>query len=305
MKYYLGIDGGGTKSRMMAVDIDERPIGEALGGSTNMASNPHEAVAKTLKDLFSDFLTAHNLKQEDCLSIAIGSAGLDSEKSHHVMEEMIRAVGFSCPVVAVNDSLLVLAAATKGGPGIVVISGTGAVAYGLGADGQTVRCGGWGHLLDDGGSAYWLGKEALRAAFFSYDGRGPKTVLEQVFKEKFDTDALPDCIDAVYGRFNKSDIAQYAREVEQGAKNGDAVCMRILREGAQELYWLADTVAQKLGAAALDVIVSGGNIINNNLLYELFVQKLQENHPQLRVRKIDKEPVMGAIYLALNAGGKG
>lgn len=297
-KYYIGIDGGGTKCRLLAVDQERRPIGEALGKSTNLSSNTKEFVLDSLTQLFEDFFELSGMVQEDCSGICIGSAGLDSQKNQDQMEDIIKQLGFTCKVTAVNDSLLALAAATRGKPGVVVVSGTGSIAYGMDAKGKTVRCGGWGHILDDEGSGYWMGKEALRCAMRAYDGRGQNTMLVKLILKKCKANSLLDCMDQVYRGFDKSQIAGYSKLVEDGAQQGDAVSLKITAQAAQALYELAAATLKQMQAENLDVIVSGGNILNNAFLYTRFHALMEKQYPNIQVKKIDQEPVIGAIYLA-------
>ena len=298
MEYYIGIDGGGTKSRLLAVDKENKIIGNSLGTSTNLASNSKEFVCESLRKLFADFFESSGADKKDCIGLCIGSAGLDSKKSEKLMVEIIKQLGFDCKILAVNDSLLVLSAVTKGKPGVVVISGTGSIAYGMNSDNDTIRCGGWGHILDDNGSGYKIGESALKYALRSYDGRGKKTILEETLKKALNLEYLPDCIERVYNDFNKAEIAGYAIYVKEGAAMNDEVCKDIIQEAALELFKLADAVLTKMQADDLEVIVSGGTILNIDMLYTSFIIFMKEKYPKTKVIKIDKEPVMGAIYLA-------
>jgi len=306
LKYFIGIDGGGTKSRLLAIDQNYDMIGNALGSSTNLASNSKEVVYHHLKSMIDDFLLNSSMEIEDCLGICIGSAGIDSKNSGLAMEQIIKDIGFTCQIIAVNDSLLALAAGAKGGPGVVVISGTGSIAYGMDSNKNTVRCGGWGHILDDGGSGYWIGKEALKYALRSSDGRGKKTVLEEIFKEVFKVTYLPDCIDYIYSGFNKAKIAGYAVYVKEGAAKKDSVCMEIIDRGAKELFLLADTLIKSINETAPEVIVSGGTILNIESLFSAFRGYMEKQYPAINVMKLDREPVLGAIHLIVSqAAGKG
>lgn len=298
MSYYLGIDGGGTNSRLMAVDQNDAILAETFGGSTNIASNSVEAAEANLRFLFDSFLNDHQQTMDDCLALCIGSAGLDSDRSVHVMETIIQQYGFSCPVSAVNDGLLALAATTKAKEGIIVISGTGSIVCGISRGGEIVRCGGWGHLLDDVGSGYWIGKEAITSALRAADGRGEKTILTDMIKQDLDLLHISDCMDRVYHDLNKSDIAKYSVFVLNGARAGDVVCYTILEKAADDLFDMADALLKKIQDDSIDVVVSGGTLMKNEILYSLFVEKMQTHYPKIHVKKIHQKPVWGAIYLA-------
>lgn len=298
MVYYLGIDGGGTNSRLMAVDQNDAILAETFGDSTNIASNSVETVEANLRFLFDSFLNDCQQTTNDCLALCIGSAGLDSDHSIHVMETIIRRYGFSCPILAVNDGLLALAAITKAKEGIIVISGTGSIACGISREGETIRCGGWGHLLDDVGSGYWIGKEAMISALRASDGRGEKTILTDMIKQDLNLLHISDCMDRVYHDLNKSDIAKYSVFVLNGARAGDVVCYTILERASDDLFDMADAILKKIQDDSIDVVVSGGTLMKNEILYGLFADKIHVHYPKIHVKKIHQKPVWGAIYLA-------
>lgn len=301
MKYYIGIDGGGTKSRLLAVAPDGSEVGRAMGGSTNLASNTQESVRDCLARLFADFEAGSGANKEDCLAVCIGSAGLDYEAKEQEMQEILRGVGFRCPVVAVNDSLLALAAETRGEPGVVVIAGTGSIAYGRDAEGRTYRAGGWGHLIDDGGSGYWIAKEGVRRTLRAFDGSDPHTLLEQTLPAAFGVALLPEIIDTIYGGANKAELAAFAVYVDEGARQHDAVCCAILEDAAQELFVLVDTILRRMQSPDAMVIASGGTILGCERLFAGFERRVAAAHPGARIGKIQAEPVMGAVYMAMQA----
>ena len=302
MNYYIGIDGGGTKSRILAADQTGQPIDLLFGKSTNLASNTEEFVRRSLNGLFTALLTKNNLAPAMCLGLCIGSAGLDFPENCELMENIIRETGFICPVLAVNDSLPVLVTATGGKPGVVLISGTGSIAYGIDSKGNRTRVGGWGHIFDDEGSGYWIGKEALRHAFFAYDKRGEKTVLEDYLVKHFGVNDLIECMDKIYGdnAVSKAEIAELAFYVKEGAQCGDRVCQQILINAAKGLFLLADTALKNIDKEKPNVTVSGGCIMSNDILFDELKKQVNEAYPCIQVSRIEKEPVYGAVYLAMN-----
>lgn len=284
---------------MIALSETQKFLGQNESGSTNLASNTKEVVLDNLRNLFSGFFAKTHVKIEDCAGLCIGSAGIDQAGNKGQMEELISGCGFTCPVIAVNDSQIVLAAATGGKAGAVLVCGTGSIALGMDEDGETVRCGGWGHLLDDMGSAYWMGMEGIRLALRSYDGRGQKTVLEERLSKALGLGHITDCLEPVYnGGLGKRDIARLAPYVSEGAQAGDPVCTEIMDRSARELFLLTDAVLRKLKTPPGVVTVSGGTIVNNGLLLKLFTGIMARERPLVRIEKIREEPVMGAVFLA-------
>lgn len=300
MQYYIGIDGGGTNSRLLAVDAQQNILYQANGSSTNMASNSKKFVNGSITALLDGCWKTAGLRKADCVGLCIGSAGLDSESTLSAMQEMMEGLGFSCPITVVNDSVLALSAATQTCAGIIVISGTGSIACGMAEDGSIVRCGGWGHLLDDGGSAYWIGKEALRRSLMSYDRRESETILCKYLPKALGVVHITDCLDSVYSDFNKTKLAKLSILVHQAAKDGDAVSLSILRDAARELATLAQAVMHRIQHHIPVVIVSGSTILNNGILFQMFEKALHEINPKIEIRKLQQDPVWGAIYFAMS-----
>lgn len=274
-------------------------LGQNESGSTNLASNSKDHVLTELRSLFSGFFERTYVKPEDCVGLCIGSAGIDYAENKRQMEELISECGFSCPIQVVSDSQIVLSAATGGKAGAVVVSGTGSIALGMDEDGKTVRCGGWGHILDDMGSAYWMGIEGIRRALRSYDGRGQKTFLEESLSEAMGLRHITDCLEPVYnGTLGKQDIAKLSPCISAGAQAGDRVSIEIMENTAKELFILADVVLRKLKTLPDVVTVSGGTIVNDSMLLRLFTGIMAKERPAVRVEKIRAEPIMGAVFLA-------
>src|SRR3990170_4420420 len=118
-------------------------------------------------------------------AICLGIAGVDREDDHTVIRGIMKRIGLKARILIVNDALVALEAGTPGQPGIVIISGTGSIAYGRNAAGEAARSGGWGHVLGDEGSGYWIGRAALRAVLRAADRRGPPTVLTRMLLKHF------------------------------------------------------------------------------------------------------------------------
>ncbi|MDR1138392.1 MAG: hypothetical protein LBK70_00760 [Clostridiales bacterium] len=301
MRHYIGIDGGGTNSRLLCVDEHQKQIGDIVyGGGTNIASNSCDYVKDNLHRLLDGFYAKTSLSRQDCLGVCIGSAGVDSSMHVKMMQKSIRGLGYECKIVVVNDGLLPLANyVDKGKLGIVLISGTGSIAYGMDKMGNTIRVGGWGHILDDGGSGYWIAIQALHCAFCAYDGRGKPTVLTDMLLSHFGIQDLADCIGTVYGEYSKdkSKVAQLSRLVMQGALQGDTICNDILVQAAKQLSILATSLLRRLNTQDANVVVNGGNILGNYILMDNFVKTIQESYPAVNVIKAQKDPVWGAIAL--------
>ncbi len=296
--FYLGIDGGGTKSRLMAADDDGNLYGPYIGGSTNLNSNSMETITKNIQQLIDEFLKDQNLGAESITSFCLGSAGVDRMQDVKTYTDILRNVPLLCPVQVVNDVEIALESETQGNPGVVIISGTGSVAVGKNGDNEVARAGGWGHLLGDEGSAYWIATQGIKKALHAFDGRGPKTMLVDRFCVELALENVTDILDLVYTpNFNKSDLAALALHVHYAAELNDAVSLQILDEAAEGLYLHAKAIFAQLNLPKDSaIILSGGTIEGSKLLNAKLIDKLAPLSSKVKVRS--QEPCFGAISLA-------
>jgi N-acetylglucosamine kinase-like BadF-type ATPase len=184
----------------------------------------------------------------------------------------------------------------------VIISGTGSIAYGRDSRGRAARAGGWGSVLSDEGSAYWIGHQALRAVMRQADGRGPATELTPLVLASFGRARAEDLVRDVYASdFEPSAMASLASVVQQAADAEDVVARSIIDAGARELGIAAGSVADQLGLAACRVILSGGVFRAVPLMIAAVTDRLRLRWPDDCVRLLDVEPAVGAVRLALRA----
>jgi N-acetylglucosamine kinase-like BadF-type ATPase len=296
--FYIGIDGGGTGSRLVAVDKDFKTIALVEGRSTNIDANSLLFVRETLRDLFSRFFAASGLKVSDCCGLCIGGAGLDYDAASKQMRELILNLGFFCPCIAVNDSEIALAAATGGKSGAILISGTGSVCFGVTQNGERFKSGGWGHILSDGGSAYYIGIEAIKFAFKQHDGREPKDLLLAKMLEYFNVAQMPDALNGTY-KMNKTQVAALAPIVFDCVKNGSLSAKKIVENAADELFYITGAVMKGFKNEQLTVYCTGGNILNNAELFKLTKNKIEAAFLNAKVETMDAMPHMGAARLAM------
>lgn len=178
MPYYVGIDGGGTKTSVELRTRGSAAHSRAVFGPLNCNSD-RTAAAKTLTDTLA-WLAAQPEGLAGCDGLCIGSAGISNPDAYNFIQDIIRAGGYTGPLQIVGDQVTALAGALGQPVGTVLIAGTGSICYARTADGREARSGGWGHLIDDEGSAYALGRDILRAVVRAADGRAPATALTEL-----------------------------------------------------------------------------------------------------------------------------
>jgi N-acetylglucosamine kinase-like BadF-type ATPase len=203
----------------------------------------------------------------------------------------------------VSDALIALAAGAPEVLGIVLVAGTGSVAYGRDGE-RSARSGGWGYLLGDEASAYWLGLAAVRQGIRGLDGRGPQTTLYERIRARLGVDTPQDLSDWFYSKLApRTAVAELAGVVEEAAREGDAGAEAILALAAEHLSRAASAVARKLEfAGEYPLILAGGTFRACPSLEPRLVSRLELTGPELRgarVERLQVEPASGAVLLAL------
>jgi N-acetylglucosamine kinase-like BadF-type ATPase len=299
--HVLGIDAGGTKTVCYLADGDGNVLGEARAGGANLQAEGELGVEKVLHSVMDQALGG---RVRDVDAICLGMAGVDRDSEGGVVRAIMRRIGAGAPAVVVNDALVALVAGVGGAPGVVIISGTGSIAYGRNADDQAARAGGWGHILGDEGSGYWIGRRALRAVARAADGRGPATALTPRLLNHFAVSRPSDLITEVYDReVRHQSLAQLARLVQQARDEGDEVATQILEMAAHELVRSARSVVErlKMGGDAVQFVLAGGVFTGVPWLAQELRRRLPGIAPRGQVRLLEVEPALGAVRLALDA----
>lgn len=299
MSHVLGIDAGGTKTVCLLADEHGTIIAEARRGGANLQAVGELEVEKVLHDVMEEAIGDRDVRPA---AICLGIAGVDRPDDSAVVKSIMKRIGYKARVLVVNDALVALEAGAPGQPGVVVISGTGSISYGRNAVGEAARSGGWGYVLGDEGSGYWIGRAALRAVLRQSDHRGPKTVLSTLLLEHFGIQRAQELIHEVYHtNLKPSAIGSLAQCVQAAFTQGDAVAIGILRGAADELEASALSVARRLDMIGqpFTFILAGGIFRAVPWLEQELERRLPVSSPQSRVRLLDREPAAGAVALAL------
>ncbi|MBO8165543.1 MAG: N-acetylglucosamine kinase [Brevibacillus sp.] len=311
----LAVDGGGTKCLAVMVAADQRVLGSGRAGSCNYQGSGIEAAGRELTEAIRQAMrdTGQNggfpdepaVWEVECA--VFGMAGLDTEHDRRVILEMVRQVLDRLAIrvrhlIVENDGFAALLGATNGSPGILVIAGTGSIAYGVNAEGRTARAGGWGHRVGDEGSGYWIGKQMITAVLKAADGRGRSTRLTDSLLSYLGLSEVEELYNWTYGpSYSVEKVGELSPLVSEAADKGDAVAGHILDQAADELYQAARAVIEQLALndRPFKMILQGGVLQNDERVRRLVVDKVRRLTPQVEVDSDKHEPISGVIAQGL------
>jgi glucosamine kinase len=319
-RYVMGIDGGATKTLAAVLDLDERAVHLAEGGPSNEDAVGANAAVEALLEVADDALRRAGIAQSELATSVLAVAGTDTD----AIARKVQAARTDDWIV-VNDVVGAWAAATGGQPGVGAISGTGSNVFGVGPGGQAWRVGGWGHLLGDGGSGYWLGSHSIRAALADRDGSGPPTALSAAAEEFFSVPSVEALAALVYAKpLTKGEIAAFAVVACELAQGGDAVARDLYRRGAAELAAQIGVVIRRTGLAAgaagdlegeaagehddtgeFPVGLIGSVFRAGSIFVDPIAAAVHEIAPRARVSVVEMAAVGGSLQLAARACGRG
>lgn len=291
MDFLAGIDGGGTKTKVICMTPEGTLLETKKFGPFNLNSIGPERFCSLLEEI-STYLTTLG----HCISLVIGSAGISNLDMVQMVAQAMEQAEISNWKL-VGDQEIALYGALDGAPGIALIAGTGSICFGTAPDGSVARSGGWGHLIGDEGSGYALGRDALIAVAKAWDGYGEQTRLTELLASEYALTTQREIISYVYGG-DKSRIAALSRLVEQAAREGDAVAIAILRENAWKLSQLVVAVARRLALGETQVAMLGGMLENDTLLRRFFQEEMTANHPHIRCIAPLHDAATGAVMMA-------
>lgn len=295
----LGIDAGGTKTVCYLADEQANIVGEGRSGGANLQAHGELEVEKVLHAVIEQ---AYGDRAVLPAAVCLGVAGVDRAEDDRIIRGIMRRFGFRARTLVVNDALVALVAGVGDEPGVVLIAGTGSIAYGVNQDGFAARAGGWGHVLGDEGSGYWIGRKALSAAVRASDGRASRTRLSALILEHFGVNEAAGLVREVYDKANqKQVIAALGPIVERARAEGDVVAADILLTAASELTRAAASVIERLEmrGRAFQTVLAGGVFRVIPWLVDEVTRRLAEVAPRAGIVRLEVEPAMGAVHLAL------
>jgi len=300
--YVVGVDGGASKTVALIGTGNGRIMGRGESGPSNYHNIGAHAAVQSIKKAVYEAKKHAGLTGKKSEIAVVALAAINSPKDRAEARRFVRNAKIARASFVLHDSVAALYAATRGRPGIIVISGTGCVAAGINKAGKYARVGGWGYLVDDEGSAYDVGRRALSRAFRAIDGRASPTKLVSILKRKFHVNNLEDAQKRIYTNgLSVEEIARLAPLVSRAAAR-DQACREILRDAGVKLAELACAVARQLKTTKdpVPIAVVGGNFRSGRSLLRPFKARIKRECPRACIVKLKIEPAQGAFALAVS-----
>ena len=304
---FAGVDGGATRTRVVLASHDGTILGAGLAGPTNYDNVGIDKARSNMDCALKRAWQSSRVTRGPVQAIFLGMAGVVSPQDRETIARMALDV-HAAPAAGIfvdHDIRIALAGGLAGREGAVLIVGTGCSCYGRRADGRNHRTG-WGYLLDDLGSGYYLGLQAMIALTREADGRGKPTSLSAAVRSELGFEHADDIMRILYHENpNVTRIASLAPLVLNAADHGDEVALTILQQGAYELSLNVKTVADRLEftASPFPVTIVGGLGEAAGIYRRLVCDAIMREIPHCEVVEPKLPPVLGAVLLAMECSG--
>ena len=297
MSIFLGIDGGGSKTSCIIGDEKS-----ALGTGTSAGSNvvrvgehqARESLSAAIRQACAAAKVSPERIEKTCMGIAGGARPAIAEVVRRLLSEFV-----SGEIEVVGDMVIAMEAAFGSGPGVIVIAGTGSIAYGCNSSGEIARAGGWGFAISDEGSGHWIGRAAVAASMRVYDETGAESLLLASIMKSWGVIGREQLV-VTANATPPPDFAALLPAVLSAADAGDATANAVLTRAGVELATLAKIVIGRLfgDAESVPVAVSGGVFLNCELVRRVFYDRLLGERSQVLSNATPVDPAKGALELA-------
>lgn len=301
MKYLIGLDGGGTKTKCILTDINFNPVFETVGSASNFLVIGTQTVSDTIFSLITECISTVKISIEDIEAIVLGTTGGGRRSDAELLEKQIfaDAKNKSIPINKFrveSDARIALEGAFTGKSGSILIAGTGSIMFGKDEKGEIHRVGGFGRFIGDEGSGYRIGRKGLNAAARYFDGRAKSTKIAELLRLEFSISTSEELITEVYR--NNFNIASAAPIVFDAADTGDKTAQRILENEADELLLHINAMKEKLKVDFLKVSLIGSILTKPNYFSYLFNEKVIRRFNDVKIMEAEHSPEFGAALMA-------
>jgi glucosamine kinase len=300
-RYLLGVDGGATKTLAAVLDLEQGVLHVGRGGPSNEDAVGAEQAVAALLGAADEAIGSAGIERGELGAAVLAIAGTSTDSIAANLRRS-RDDGW----IVINDVVGAWATVDAGSPAVAAIAGTGSNVFGVGPDGRSWRTGGWGHLLGDEGSGYWLGNESIRAALRDRDGSGPPTKLGDAACAVFGVDDIEELVTLVYSKpLTKGEIAAMAIETGNLADRGDEVARDLYKRGADLLGGQIATVIEQTGLTGrFPVGLIGSAYRAGEIFLGPLRSRIAESSPEAEMTRVEMAPVGGSLTLAARVAGR-
>ncbi len=297
--YYIGIDGGGTKTKCVLADNNLQIISSAEGEASNPLAVGFDNSASVILKLIKNVLSKKKSAKVIYIVAGIAGCGRETHAKHlkMFMEVELRKhkINFNSLKI-VSDAEVAFEGALGGKCGALLIAGTGSILLGKDKEGNFFRTGGCGKIIGDEGSGFSIGRKGLNAVAKYLDGRGEKTILTEYLMKEFGINNRDDLITSVYSK--EFDIPNVTRFVLSSANKGDNVCRQILNEETDELILHIKAFQKEIDEKKFTLSLSGSLLTNKNYYSQEFKNKVAKQLKDIKIKRAKYPPEIGAVILA-------
>lgn len=302
----IGIDGGGSKTHAIVADEHGNTIGETVGPASAVRPGAADASANVIAAVVRDALASCDMTHVTPRALCVGVAGAGREAERQELWQALVSRDLASELVIHSDFSVALDDAFGDGPGVLVISGTGSVAFGRGPTGATARCGGWGPVCGDEGSGAWIGRRALSVVTAASDGREPETALTGAILTAAQVNETSDLIGWAADA-TPAQLATLAPTVLSVAEGGDLRANAVVSLAVEELVLHVRALARQLFGderASVPVAFTGGMLARGSTLRRRLEHRLKSAVPGASVSADPVIPARGAVRAALRIVGE-
>jgi glucosamine kinase len=312
--YYLGIDGGGSKTTC-AVGNESSLLATVTVGGSNITRVGEAGAREVLQQAIREACRAAGINPQQVFRACVGAAGAGRPQIADIVRNIVTEI-ISGKIEVVGDMEIALAAGFGAGPGVIVIAGTGSISFGRDAQGRTARAGGWGFAVSDEGSAHWIGRAAVSAVLRAADQAGderierdrewPAARLFLELKTAWNVESLEQLARTAN---TNADFAILFPAVLAAAEAGDAEAREVIAQASSELAQLAGIVLRRLfsgqhssALSAVPMAMAGGVFRHAAMIREFFYNEVRAANPDVVLNPEVVDPVQGALQMARRAG---
>jgi N-acetylglucosamine kinase-like BadF-type ATPase len=294
VKYVIGLDGGGTKSEAIAYNLDGEIISKGYSGFSNLLINEEDGINHIIAAIEN---CLSPLSKENCLFLFLGIAGIGGVKDRSPLEKALNDA-FHIPFKIVNDAQIAHAALLNGQSGVLSIAGTGSICIGMQKE-RTVTAGGWGHLLGDEGSGYWICMDIFKKITQEFDEGVPLSYLSLKMLEKLQLKEAEELKKYIYHN-TKAEIASHVPFIVEMANIGDLIALSVLERAGQLLGKMTIQAIKKLNLREEPRVAIKGSILSRiPVVQKTFIQTIHEHYPTVAFYTDEISSTYGGYLLAM------